>query len=58
MGWEIEIDTSGQSNDCVRVCNVKMKKNLTGAGMGHISENVGVTGVVSSNLNFFQQDYS
>ena len=25
MGWEVKIDMSGQSNDCLRVCNVKMK---------------------------------
>ena len=27
MGWEVKIDMSGQSNDCLRACNVKMKKN-------------------------------
>ena len=25
MGWEVKIDMSGQSNDCLRVCNVKIK---------------------------------
>ena len=39
MGGEVEIDMSGQSNNC-RVCNVKMKKKFTGAEMGHIFENV------------------
>ena len=28
MGWEVKIDISGQYNDCLRVCNVKMKKFL------------------------------
>ena len=35
---------SGQSNDCLRLCNVKMKNKITGAETGHISMNVGVTG--------------
>ena len=30
MGWEVKINMSGQSNDCLWVCNVKMKKNLSG----------------------------
>ena len=30
MGWEVKIDMSGQSNDCLWVCNVKMKKFLPG----------------------------
>ena len=45
MGWEVKIDMSGQSNDCLRVCNVKMKKNFNGVETGHMSENVGVTGL-------------
>ena len=28
MGWEVKIDMSGQSNDYLWVCNVKMKKIL------------------------------
>ena len=35
-GWEVKIDMSGQSNDCLWVCNVKMKKFLPGAETGHI----------------------
>ena len=31
MGWEVKIDTSGQSKDCLWVCNVKMKKIFIGA---------------------------
>ena len=34
MGWEVKIDMSGQSNDYLRVCNVKMKKLLTGQKRG------------------------
>ena len=30
MGWEVKIDMSGQSKDCLWVCNVKMKKFLLG----------------------------
>ena len=30
MGWEVKIDMSGQSKDCLWVCNVKMKKFLPG----------------------------
>ena len=34
MGWEVKIDMSGQPNDCLRVCNVKMKKILLGQKRG------------------------
>ena len=34
MGWEVKIDMSGQSNDCLWVCNVKMKKFLPGQKLG------------------------
>ena len=30
MAWEVKIDMSGQSKDCLWVCNVKMKKFLPG----------------------------
>ena len=30
MGWEVKIDMSGQSKDCLCVCNVQMKKFLLG----------------------------
>ena len=33
-GLEVKIDMSGQSNDCLSVCNVKMKKNLLGWKQG------------------------
>ena len=38
MGWEVKINMSGQSNDCLWVCSVKMKKNFIRAETGHISE--------------------
>ena len=34
MSWEVKVDMSGQSNDCLRVCNVKMKKFLPGQKWG------------------------
>ena len=34
MGWEVKIDMSGQSKDCLWVCNVKMKKFLQGRKRG------------------------
>ena len=30
MGWEVKIDMSGQSKDFLWICNVKMKKILSG----------------------------
>ena len=45
---------SGQFNDCLWVCNVKMKKNFTGAEMGHISVDFGFWGrSVKQFENFF-----
>ena len=41
MGWEVKIDMSGQSNDCLRVCNVKMKKFLLGQKRGTFSRTFG-----------------
>ena len=34
MVWEVKIDMSGQSNDGLRVCNVKMKNFLQGQKWG------------------------
>ena len=34
MGWEVKIDMSGQSKNCLWVCNVKMKKFLLGQKWG------------------------
>ena len=30
FGCEVKTDMTGQANDCLRVCNVKMKKKLPG----------------------------
>ena len=35
---EVETDMSGQSNHCLRVCNVKMKKNYRGRNAPHVHE--------------------
>ena len=35
IGWEVKIDMSGQSNGCLRVCNVKMEKSLPGRNGAH-----------------------
>ena len=34
MGLEVKIDMSGQSKDCLWVCNVKMKEFLRGQKQG------------------------
>ena len=34
MGWEVKIEMSGQSKDCLWVCNVKMNKFLPGQKRG------------------------
>ena len=51
MGWEVKIDMSGQSNGCLRVCNVKMKKFLPGGNRAHLREFLGFGAVESSDLN-------
>ena len=55
MGWEVKIDMSGQSDGCLRVCNVKMKKFLLGRKQGTSSRMYGLRPVASSNLNYFFQ---
>ena len=52
MGWEVKIDMNGQSNDCLRVCNVKMKKKLPGQKQGTFLR-MGYGAVALTNLNFF-----
>ena len=44
MGWEVKIDMSGQSNDCLWVCNVKMKKKLMGWKWGTLPRIFGFRG--------------
>ena len=36
LGREVKNDMSGQSKYALWVCNVKIRKSLTGAEMGHI----------------------
>ena len=51
MGWEVKIDMSGQSNDFLRVCNVKIKKNDQGKNGAHFQEFTGYGAVASSSWN-------
>ena len=44
MGWEVKIDMSGQSKDCLWVCNVKMKNFLPGQKRGTFPRNFGFQG--------------
>ena len=53
MGWEVKIDMIGQSNDCLRVSNVKMKKNLLGQKQGTFLRIYRLRPVVSRDLNYF-----
>ena len=39
--WEVNTHMSGQSNDCLRVCNVKMKKILQGRNGAHFHAYMG-----------------
>ena len=48
---------SGQSNDCLRICNVKMKKNFYRSGNGaHLRECRGYRAVASADLKIFSWD--
>ena len=55
MGWEVKSDMSGQSNDCLWVCNVKIKKFYWGGNGAHFREFLGFGAVASSDLNSFFQ---
>ena len=54
-GLEVKIDMSGQSNGCLRVCNVKMKKFLPGQKWGTFLRIYRLQPVASSDLNYFFQ---
>ena len=56
MGWEVKIDMSGQSNGCLRVCNVKMKKFLLGRKRGTFSRMYGLQGCCVDRFEFFSWD--
>ena len=51
MGWEVKIDMSGQSNDCLWVCNVKMKTFLPGGNGAHFCGFLGFGAIALSDLN-------
>ena len=54
MGWEVKIDMIGQSNGCLRVCNVKMKIFLLGQKWGTSPRMYGLRGCsVDRFQNFF-----
>ena len=55
LGWEVKIDMSGQSNVCLRVCNVKMKKCLLRWKQGTFLRISRLRPVASSNLNSFKK---
>ena len=53
MGWEVKIDMSCQSNGCLRVCNVKMKKILLGQKWGTSLRMCGLQGHSVNQFEFF-----
>ena len=55
MGWDVKIDMNGQPNDCLRICNVKMKKILLQQKQGTFLRINGLQPVALSNLNYFFQ---
>ena len=56
MGWEVKIDMSGQSKDCLWVCNVKMKNFYQGGNRAHFRGFLGFGAVASSDLKIFSWD--
>ena len=57
MGWEVKIDMSGQSNDCLRVhMKCKNEKKYWGRNGAHFQECMGYGDVASSDLNFLRWD--
>ena len=53
MGYEIIIHMSGPSNDCLRVCNVKMKNFYRGGNGAHFREWLGYGAVASTDFKIF-----
>ena len=53
LGWEVNAHVSDQSNDCLRECNVKMKKILPGQKRAHFHACMGYGALASTDLNFF-----
>ena len=56
MGWEVKIDMSGQSKDCLWVCNVKMEKFYWGRNRADFCGFLGFGAAVSSDLKIFSWD--
>ena len=56
MGWEVKIDMSGPSNDCPRVCNVKMKIFLPWQKWGTFPRMYGLWGCSVDRFEFFSWD--
>ena len=54
---EVKIDMSGQSNDCLRVCNIKMKIFLPGQKWGTILRMYELQGCSINWFNFFSWDH-
>ena len=55
MSWKVKIDVNGQFNDCLLVCNVKMKRILQGQKLTetHFQEFLDFGAIASSDLNLF-----
>ena len=55
LGWEVNTHMSGQSNNGLRVHNVKIKKFLPGGNGAHVCACKGYGALASTDLNFFFQ---
>ena len=53
LGWKVNAHVSGQSNDCLRLCNVKMKKILLGQKRGTFPCMYGLRGPSINRFEFF-----
>ena len=53
FGWEVDTHMSGQSNDGLRVCNVKMKKFYQDRNEAHVCACMGYGALASTDLNLF-----
>ena len=53
MGWEVKIDMRGQSNDCLRVCNIKMKIFLLRQKWGTFPKMYELQGCSINQFKFF-----
>ena len=55
LGWEVGAYMSGQSNDGLRVCNVKMKKFVPGQKWGTCTCMYGLWGPSINRFKFFHR---